>query len=200
MSISRDAALDLLARRRTDQVVVSTMTAVRPWQERAPHARNLVCFGFMGGASALGLGVALGRPDLAVWVLDGDGSLLMQLGSLATIAGAAPPRFLHVVFHNGVYEVSGGQPLPASEKLSFAALAAGAGYAAAERFDDVESLDGALDSLLAVDGPVLVELMTRPQGDFYTAPPPSAEAQTPLLARAWPPVRADLARDRRAVR
>ena len=195
MTMSRDAVLDVLARRRTGEVVVATMTSVRSWQERAPHARNLVCFGFMGGASTLGLGVALGRPDLPVWVLDGDGSLLMQLGSLATIAGAAPRRFLHVVFHNGVYEVSGGQPIPAAGKISYAALAQAAGYAAAERFDDVETFDGALDGLLAVDGPVLVELITNPEGDFYAAPPPSAQAQPPLLARNWPPVRADLAGD-----
>ncbi len=194
MSISRDAALALLACRRSNEVVVSTMTAVRPWTERSPHPHNLICLAFMGGASTFGLGVALARPDLPVWVLDGDGSLLMQLGSLATIADAAPKRFLHVVMHNGVYEVSGGQRTPAEGKLSFAGLAREAGYAHAARFDDIESLDAEIDALLAADGPVLIELMTLTQGDRYVQSPP-LECQEPgVVALNWPPVR-DALRD-----
>ena len=193
--MSSDAALDVLARRRTDQVTVATMTALAPWRERSPSARNLVCLGFMGGASAFALGVALARPDVPVWVLDGDGSLLMQLGSLATIAHAAPQRFLHVVFHNSVYETSGEQPIPAEGKLSFTALARAAGYAHAVRFDDLESFDAALDDLLAQDGPLLLELMTRPSGRLFQPPPPSAAPSAPVLARNWPPARDSLAAD-----
>ncbi|MEE9277755.1 MAG: thiamine pyrophosphate-dependent enzyme [Dehalococcoidia bacterium] len=187
--MSRDSALDVLARRRTDQLTVATMTALGPWHARSPSDRNLVCVGFMGGASTLGLGVALARPDLPVWVLDGDGSLLMQLGSLATIANAAPSRFLHVVFHNGIYETSGAQPLPAEGKLTFAGMAREAGYRHAERFDDVEAFDAALDGLLQLQGPVLVELITAPAGGFYTPPAPPSQPVTPALARSWPRVR-----------
>jgi len=100
--MSLEAALDALARRRADQVVVGTMTANGPWRERAPGGLNLACIGFMGGASALGLGVALAQPERGVWVIDGDGSLMMQLGSLGTIAGAAPENFVHFVIHNEV--------------------------------------------------------------------------------------------------
>jgi phosphonopyruvate decarboxylase len=187
--MSRDAALEALARRRRDEVVVATMTALGPWQRRSPHARNLACIGFMGGASALGLGVALARPGLPVWVLDGDGSLLMQLGSLATIAGAAPARFLHVVVNNGVYETSGGQAIPAADRVSFAGLAAAAGYARAERFDDVEAFDAALDGLLAADGPVLAELLVQPGASFYQPPPPTVEPPPPAFAGNWRRVR-----------
>ena len=66
----------------------------------------------MGGASSLGLGMALARPDRRVLVLDGDGSLLMQLGSLATVAGAAPRNLVHFLFKNGVYHTSGAQGIP----------------------------------------------------------------------------------------
>ena len=66
----------------------------------------------MGGASSLGLGLALARPDRRVIVFDGDGSLLMQLGSLATIAGAAPRNLVHFLFKNGVYHTSGAQGIP----------------------------------------------------------------------------------------
>ena len=67
-----------------------TMTTAPAWRSIAPDDLSVGCVGFMGGASSLGLGLALARPDRRVLVLDGDGSLLMQLGSLATVAGAAP--------------------------------------------------------------------------------------------------------------
>ena len=187
--MTRDAALDVLARRRTDQVVVSAMTALAPWQRRSPSDRNLFNLGFMGGASTYALGVALARPGVPVWVIDGDGSLLMQLGSLATIAHAAPANFLHVVMHNGVYETSGAQPIPGEGRLSFAGLAREAGYAQTARFDDVEAFDAELDDLLARDGPTLVELITAPAGAFYSPAPPPAERPTPAVARNWPVVR-----------
>ena len=187
-----ESALDVLARRRTDQAVVSTMTALAPWQERSPHELNLVCLGFMGGASSLALGVALARPDVPVWVIDGDGSLLMQAGSLATIAGGAPARFLHIVIHNEVYETSGAQPLPGGGRVNFSEMALGAGYAEAARFDDAEAFDAAFDDLLAKPGPVLIELMTAPGERFFEAKPAQPDA-VPRLAQSWPPVRQALA-------
>jgi len=191
--MSLDSALTALARRRAEQVVVSTMTALAPWRERAGTDRDLVCVGFMGGASSLGLGVALARPDVPVWIIDGDGSLAMQLGSLITIAHAAPRRFLHVVMHNGVYDTSGAQPLPAEGAVSFAGLAGAAGYARAVRFDNAESFDAALDELLEVDGPVLAELMTEATGAAYRVNPPPDAKPTPVLAQTWPRVARALA-------
>ncbi len=193
--MTRDSALDVLAQRRGDEVVVSTMTALGPWRKRAGTDRDLICVGFMGGASTLGLGVALARPDVPVWILDGDGSLSMQLGSLVTIANAAPPKFVHIVFHNGVYETSGAQPLPAEGRVSFAAMAEGAGYAKTVRFDDVEAFDAELDELLDADGPVLIELITQPAGSFYQPGPAPTEATKGALARNWPGVRDALAAD-----
>ena len=200
--ISVDAALAALAKRRKDQVVVSTMTASRPWRESAETDRDLICTGFMGGASTLGLGVQLARPDVPVWILDGDGSLAMQLGSLLTVADAAPRRFLHVVFHNGVYDTSGAQPILAEGHMSFAEMAKGAGYAEAVRFDDIESFDVALDELLEVDGPVFVELISEPNGESFRSPAggakahPAGERPVPsALAGIWPRVRDSLASD-----
>lgn len=191
--MSLNSALDVLARRREDQVVVSTMTVMAPWGERAGNERDLRCVGFMGGSSTLGLGVALAKPDVPVWVLDGDGSLAMQLGSLLTIANAAPRRFLHVVFHNSVYDTSGAQPVLADASMSFAKLAEGAGYARAARFEDAETFDAALDELLEVDGPVLVELMTQPSGIGYQRRPAATAETVPAFALNWPAVRDSLA-------
>jgi sulfopyruvate decarboxylase subunit beta len=189
-----DGALDVLRRRRGEQVVVSTMTTILPWRGDEPHERDLRCVGFMGGASTFGLGVALARPDVPVWILDGDGSLAMQLGSLLTIAGAEPRRFLHVIFHNGVYDTSGSQPVLAEDRMSFTGLAESAGYAKAVRFDDVESFDAALDDLLEVDGPVLVELMTEPVRRDYVRPSAPTEKAPGPLAQDWVGVRDALAR------
>ena len=190
--MSLESALDVLAAHWVDQVVVGTMTANGAWMQRAPGDLNLACIGFMGGASALGLGVALAQPQREVWVIDGDGSLMMQLGSLGTIAGAAPENFVHFVIHNGVYETSGAQPLPSQERVNFAAMAAGAGYQQTASFSEAEGLDAALDDLLAAPGPILIELRTRPGGKFFAARPTPPGA-VPALARMWPPVAARLA-------
>ena len=189
--MSLDAAMDVLARRREDQIVVGTMTANGVWREKSPHELNLACIGFMGGASTLALGVALAQPERDVWVIDGDGSLMMQLGSLGTIAGAAPSNLLHVVVHNGVYETSGSQPLPSQTQVDFEQLAAAAGYAQAVSFGDAEEFDAALDELLASDGPTLIQLYTRPEDRFYSARP-TPPGSTPAMARMWPPVAAAL--------
>ena len=189
--MSLESALDVLARHWVDQVVVGTMTAVGGWVERTPQAINLACVGFMGGASALGLGVALAQPEREVWVIDGDGSLMMQLGSLGTIAGADPENFVHFVIHNGVYETSGSQPLPAQERIDFAAMAAGAGYRNAVSFSDAEELDAAFDDLLSVPGPILIELRTKesPRRPLLQRPPHSP--------RLHPTPRPDVAPSRR---
>lgn len=193
--MTRDSAVDVLARRRDRQVVMSTMTPNRRWREQSGSDRNLYCMGFMGGGSTFALGVALARPDVPVWVFDGDGSLLMQLGSLATIANAAPKKFLHVVFHNNVYETSGAQPLPGGDRLSFAGMAREAGYSHAVRYDDVEAFDAELDELLEIEGPVLVELMTQPTGAYYKPPPAPEEPKPAPLSLNWPNVRDALAAD-----
>jgi len=74
--------------------------------------RNFYAWGSMGLASSIGLGLALARPDLRVLVLEGDGSLLMNLGSLATIGLLRPPNLVVIVMDNEEYATTGGQPTP----------------------------------------------------------------------------------------
>jgi phosphonopyruvate decarboxylase len=136
------------------------MTTAPAWRKIAPDDLSAACVGFMGGASALGLGLALARPERRVLVFDGDGSLLMQLGSLATIAGARPRNFTHFVFKNGVYHTSGGQVIPGGLEVDFVTMAKGAGYRDACTIADLGELKRRLPRLLADDGPILVELIT----------------------------------------
>lgn len=156
---SRTAGEVITAHRGSDTIVVCTMTAMRWLHELSPSQFNLSCVPLMGGASGLGLGLALARPDRQVMVLDGDGSLLMQLGSLATVSQQAPPNFVHFVFDNGVWFEGGSDlPLPAAGRIDFAVMAAAAGYPSVHRIADVETLAATLTSILAGDGPTLVHL------------------------------------------
>ena len=152
--------LQAIAAQRGEAIVVPTMTTAPAWRTIAPGDLSVTCVGFMGGASSLGLGLALARPDRRVLVLDGDGSLLMQLGSLATVAGAAPRNLVHFLFKNGVYHTSGAQVIPGGLSVDFVMMAKGAGYRAAFAIDQIEDLKRRLPEILTAEGPLFVELHT----------------------------------------
>jgi len=170
MAINPEEALRAIAAHRARAVCVPTMTTSPAWRALSPNGEQISCVGFMGGAAALGLGIALARPDRRVLVFDGDGSLLMQLGSLATIAGARPRNFVHFLFKNGVYHTSGAQGIPGGEGVDFVGMAKAAGYSEAFAIDEIEELKRRLPSILGAEGPVLVELHT------------SLAAETPMTA------------------
>jgi phosphonopyruvate decarboxylase len=113
----------------------------------------------MGQATSFGLGIALAQPSRRVIVCNGDGSMLMNLGSLVSIAEAAPGNLLLVLFDNGVYEVTGAQPTPGSATgVDFAAIAAASGFRSVFRFDDLDVWKNALGLILASPGPTFVML------------------------------------------
>jgi sulfopyruvate decarboxylase subunit beta len=160
MAMKPEDVLRAIAELRGEAVVVPTMTTSPAWRLIAPGDLSVTCVGFMGGASSLGLGIALAQPERQVIVLDGDGSLLMQLGSLATVAGAAPRNFTHFLFKNGVYHTSGSQTIPGGDSIDFAGMARAAGYRTTLTFDDLEDLRIRLPTVLAEEGPVFIELYT----------------------------------------
>src|SRR5262249_52569152 len=127
---------------------------------------HLDIVGCMGSASTIGLGIALAQPERKVIVVDADGSLLMQLGSLVTIAGAAPPNLFHFVFENGVYETSGSQPLPAEGRFDLTEMARAAGYAHAVRYQHAAALHEALAELFQRRGPVFVSVWTDAEDGY----------------------------------
>ena len=93
----RDECLRKIAELRGDAIVVATYSSAFEWRKIAPSGLNYFSVGAMGQASSHALGLALGLPDHKVIVLDGDGSLLMNLGGLVTIAEAAPTNLVHFV-------------------------------------------------------------------------------------------------------
>src|SRR5438309_10877935 len=165
----RKDAIAALVAERGDAITITTEQAIGAWRATVPEPANeipdhLDIVGCMGSASTIGLGIALARPERQVIVVDGDGSLLMQLGSLVTIAGAAPANLYHFVFENGVYETSGSQPLPAGGRFDLAQMAAAAGYADSRGFGDGAEFSAALAGLLRQRGPVFVCVRTDAEG------------------------------------
>jgi sulfopyruvate decarboxylase subunit beta len=175
MAMKPKDVLRIVAGARGDAICVPTMTTAPAWRTIAPDDLSVACVGFMGGASSLGLGLALARPDRRVIVLDGDGSLLMQLGSLATVAGAGPRNLLHLLFKNGVYHTSGSQGIPGGLSVDFALMARAAGYRSAVAIEELDDFRRRFPALLAAEGPTFAELWT------------GLADQTPMTARGGAP-------------
>ena len=146
---------------RTEAVAITTMTQTKYWNRVSQEPNlDIGISNAMSKASSVALGVALGDPKRTVFCLDSDGSLLMNFGSLATVAGMGPANLYHFVFNNGIYAITGGQPLPAPG-VEYAKVAEACGYRSSHRFDDIESLDNALPDILSGPGPVLIELVVK---------------------------------------
>ena len=155
--MNRATATRLLAKRLTNEVVVSNLgQATLDMQQLADRPLNCYTFGSMGQCSALGLGIALARPDVRVVCLDGDGSLLMNLGILCTIATVAPSNLAVVIWDNEAHETTGGQPTATAHRTSFAGLALGAGIEKVIEPRDTEELERAYERILSEDGPFVV--------------------------------------------
>src|SRR4051812_43073321 len=171
MSMQRKDPTEALAALRADSITITTEQCIKAWRDAVPgppdgDPHHIDIVGAMGSASSIGLGIALAQPNRKVIVVDADGSLLMQLGSLVTIAGAAPPNFYHFVFENGVYETSGSQPLPAEGRFDLTEMARAAGYAHALKFLDPEEFASALRDILLRRGPVFISVWTEPEDGY----------------------------------
>ena len=156
-------AQKVISQHRNKAIVVTTMTTSCEWPQISTNPDlDLPTGGAMGKTSSVGLGLALAQPAKKVIVLDGDGSLLMNLGSLVTIANIAPPNLVHFVFENGIYRTTGGQPIPGAGKFSFMGLAKEAGYANVHEFEDLDSLQTNIETVLNQIGPTFVCLKVPP--------------------------------------
>ena len=164
--MKRDECLKVLARHRTDEIVVAVYQAAQEWIHISPSELNYTFTGAMGQGSSHALGLALGRPDKRVVVLDGDGSLLMNLGTLVTIAYAAPRNLIHCLCQNGTYETNGAVAIPGEGRVSFTGLAREAGYPTTYMFDTLAAWERDVGRILQADGPVFVDLRVEP-GEPY---------------------------------
>lgn len=159
-----------LARRRTDQIVVSTMSLVRAWGRLSKHDFD---FAFadsaMGHAQSLALGIALAQPQRRVICLNGDGSMLMALGSLVTLAQCRARNLYLFVAQNNTYEVTGNQNIPGAGAVEFHHIASACGFPEAFHFSDAGEYESQLDRILHLPGPVFVSVRLEPGQE----PPPN---------------------------
>ena len=147
----------LVARLNNEQAVIGGIgnTNFDLWS--AGHRpQNFYMLGSMGLAIPIALGVALAQPRRHVIALEGDGSLLMQLGCLVTIAAQQPKNLTMVIMDNGLYQITGGQPTPAAGTADYVALARAAGLTKCAWTGDEEDFDRLIDAALTGGGPTFI--------------------------------------------
>ncbi|MBC9877916.1 hypothetical protein G8O24_11245 [Bradyrhizobium sp. INPA01-394B] len=120
--------------------------------------QNFYMLGSMGLAFPIALGVALAQPDRRVFALEGDGSLLMQLGALSTIAALKPKNLTMIVMDNGIYQITGAQPTPAAGVADLVGIALGSGLANSAWAADEEDFERLVDEAMSADAPSLIAL------------------------------------------
>ena len=162
--MKREECFEVLHRLRGEgTVMVTTMAAAAPW---ARLSRTPLDFpsvgGAMGHAADFAMGVALAQPHRQVWVLNGDGSMLMNLGTLVTICHTPAPNLVLFVLQNDHFEVTGNQPIPGAGKISMVQMAQGAGFPQAHDFHDTSDLAARLAEILRQSGPTFVNLRIAP--------------------------------------
>ena len=159
---ARFAALERLLAVLPDSaaIVATTGKCGRELFTLADRPQHLYQVGSMGGASAMGLGVAL-NVDRPVIVLDGDGAALMKLGNLATIGAQSPNNLIHILLDNGVHDSTGGQAT-VSPNVDFATVALACGYRSAAACDDLAGLETAVEEALEGAGPHMIHLRITP--------------------------------------
>lgn len=148
---------------RGDAIVSATGTAGRHWMDVSTNEkRDISLGGAMGQTTSAAFGLALGLPDEKIVLFDAEGSLLMNLGAIASIAGKKPANFYHFLLDNECYATTGGQPVPNSQEIDYAMMAKGAGYAAAYNFDDLEEFSTSVGEIMQQEGPVFIAIKIEP--------------------------------------
>jgi sulfopyruvate decarboxylase subunit beta len=170
-------ALTPLVALRGDRVVVTTMSAVGEWPKLCDSPLDFHYLpSSMGQGVPLGLGIALARPGRGVIVITGDGGLLMNLGCLVTLAGHDVPVSV-VLIDNGLYEVTGGQPVAGAGRTDFAGLAKASGLKSVVTFDAADKWTNGCAAFLKTATPTFAWLKVKGERGKLTpsAPRPMAE-------------------------
>ncbi len=172
MAMSHQEALTVLARHRGQRIVITSMTSAGIWPALSDTPLDFAYIpSAMGHAPALGLGLALAQPEHGVIVLNGDGSTLMNLGCLVTLA-AHPAEIFLLIMDNELYEVTGGQQTAGAGRVDFAGMARAAGIARVYSFDNVETWSAGAAETLTGPGPVVIWLKLESRLGQKTPKPP----------------------------
>jgi len=187
-----DAVAALRDVRGDDDVVITTMGVAREWMTTSTHRLDLVYVpSTMGQATSLGLGLALACPDRRIIVCNGDGSMLMNLGSLVSITAEGPTNLTVLLFDNGVYEVTGAQPTPGSAAgrrdragVDFLGIARSCGFRSAFSFSEIAPWRREARAVIDAHGPTfaLLEVAAVPGGAGPRSPGPGIDRAMRFMA------------------
>ena len=167
--MKRQEAIETVLRLLTDELVVHCNGMVsREAFNTLDRPEHFYMIGSMGLTGSLALGVALARPDRRVLAFDGDGGVLMNLGTLAEVGSIKPKNLFHLCFDNGVYGSTGNQPTLA-RTVDLDQMARSAGYRIVERVSDQPALEKAAKALRQQDGPAFLLIKVVPEEKHETA-------------------------------
>jgi len=176
--IDRYTAIQAILRRVNPEDLVLSTTGMISREVFVTNDRpgNFYMIGSMGLLSSFGLGLALQFPEKKVYILEGDGSALMSLGSLPLIATESPKNLFHVILDNESYESTGSQP-SISSKVDLDEIAKSSGYPHVARTEDLETLEDVLSACDANPGPhlILVKAGIAPVEGIPRIPHPPTE-------------------------
>jgi sulfopyruvate decarboxylase subunit beta len=177
VALTQREALEVLAQHRGERIVITTMASVGIWPQFSDSALDFAYMpSAMGHGPDLGLGLALARPERGVIVINGDGSMLMNLGSLVTLANH-PANLYLAIMDNGLYEVTGGQATAGAGHVDFADLARAAGIQRVYAFDTLPAWQAGAAAALSGPGPVVVQLKVEGRLGQKTPTPPRSMAE-----------------------
>jgi len=152
-----DLTKRLVARLKNEEAVIGGIGNTNFDLWTAGHRpQNFYMLGSMGLAFPIALGAALAQPARHIFALEGDGSLLMQLGCLTTIASLAPKNLTMIVMDNGMYQITGAQPTPAAAVSDIVAIAAGCGLSQSTWAADEDDFERLIDDALVSGGPTFI--------------------------------------------
>jgi sulfopyruvate decarboxylase subunit beta len=172
MAMPQTVALQTISAHRGKRIVIPTMGAIGIWPGLSDSALDFSYMpSSMGQGPSLGLGLALAQPEHGAIVLCGDGSLLMNLGCVVTMA-QHPANCWLILLDNSQYEITGGQPVAGAGRTDYAGLARAAGLQRVYTFDDAEEWGRAAADVFEGAGPVFVWLKLEPLAGQKTPSPP----------------------------
>jgi len=155
--MNRKKAIQIIAKIINDQPIISANGFIsRELFNTYEKKSNFYMLGSMGLASSIGLGVALKNPKKTIYVFDGDGNILMNLGSMTTIGTIKPKNLVHIIFDNSIHESTGGQPTN-SKKIDLGKIAQCVNYKTFVAQDEKE-LEKIMKNIKFGKGPILLKI------------------------------------------
>lgn len=162
-SLKREEAIDTIVQYAENDVLVSTtgktsreLFEIRERNQQL-HAYDFLTVGSMGHSSSIALGIALNKPEKTVWCIDGDGAVLMHMGSMAVIGSKKPENLIHIVINNGSHESVGGMPTVA-DTVNLPAIAEACNYPSVFSVSSKEELDSVLSTIKSSSKPAFIEV------------------------------------------